>query len=122
MHFAENAVNSPLFIRSYHEHVLITQAEEYRSSIVLFNDQAFHDLLPACFNDLDASHFQHLTALAPELILLGTGKVQHFPLPLLLQPIFKAKIGYEIMSTAAACRTFNLLLAEGRSVLAALLL
>jgi uncharacterized protein len=56
----------------------------------------------------------------PEIVLIGTGNRQVFPAPAVLRPLIEAGVGIEVMSTAAACRTYNLLLAEGRRVLAAL--
>ena len=57
----------------------------------------------------------------PEVILLGTGSRLHFPHPSLTHPLQLAGIGLEAMDTVAACRTYNILMAEGRQVLAALL-
>ena len=58
----------------------------------------------------------------PELLLLGTGERQRFPAPGLLRPLIEARIGFEVMDLPAACRTFNILMAEGRLVAAALLI
>lgn len=59
-------------------------------------------------------------ALSPELVLLGTGSRLLHPDRRLLAPLHQARIGVEVMDTPAACRTFNILLAEGRKVVAAL--
>jgi uncharacterized protein len=59
--------------------------------------------------------------LKPELILIGTGSRQHFPKPELLKALIQAKIGFEIMDSQAACRTYNILVGEGRRVLLALI-
>ena len=66
-------------------------------------------------------HFARLAELRPELVLFGSGARLRFPAPALLKPLIDARIGIETMDTAAACRTYNVLLAEGRSVVAALL-
>ncbi|MEM9360380.1 MAG: MTH938/NDUFAF3 family protein, partial [Pseudomonadota bacterium] len=58
---------------------------------------------------------------APEFLLLGTGRKQHFPTPELRAAFAEAGIGLEAMNTGAACRTYNVLLAEGRPVAAALI-
>jgi len=60
--------------------------------------------------------------MAPELVILGTGRRQRFPRTELIAPLVRAGIGWEVMDTGAACRTFNVLVAEGRRVAAALLL
>ena len=73
------------------------------------------------FASLGPDHFARLAALAPELVVFGSGPRLRFPAPALLRPLIDARIGIETMDTAAACRTYNVLLAEGRSVVAALL-
>ena len=73
------------------------------------------------FESLNAGHFARLAALAPELVVFGSGPRIRFAAPALLRPLIEARIGIETMDTAAACRTYNVLLAEGRSVIAALL-
>ena len=63
-----------------------------------------------------------LLVTQPEIIIIGTGLNQVFPEPACLRPLYEARIGLEIMTTAAACRTHNVLLGEGRRVLAAMIL
>ncbi len=68
-----------------------------------------------------AEHFEPVLSCRPELVLIGTGSSQRFlPMPVLL-PLVQAGVGFEIMDTAAACRTFNILVAEGRRVVGAFL-
>ena len=74
------------------------------------------------FETLETSHFQHLCALRPEVVLLGTGQKIHFPPTELLVPLINEGIGVEVMDTHSACRTYMILMAEGRKVLAALLI
>jgi len=73
------------------------------------------------FEALAAEHFAELLALAPEVVILGTGERQRFPHPRLTAALFEARIGFEAMDTRAACRTYNILMSEGRRVLAAML-
>lgn len=83
------------------------------------------DVLPWNVEDqaeLSVEHFAKLAALKPELVIIGTGKQQLFLKPNLLQPLIQAKIGFEMMDSQAACRTYNILMSEGRKVLAAILL
>lgn len=70
---------------------------------------------------LTVEHFEALVALAPDVVLLGTGARQRFPHPRLVAPLAARRIGVEAMDTGAACRTYNILMVEGRKVLAALL-
>jgi len=73
------------------------------------------------FDSLRADHFARIAALKPELVIFGSGARLRFPAPALLRPLIDAGIGIETMDTAAACRTYNVLLAESRAVVAALL-
>ena len=73
------------------------------------------------FAMLEARHFEMLAELKPELVIFGSGSRIRFPKPALLRPLIDRRIGVETMDTAAASRTYNVLLAEGRTVLLALL-
>jgi uncharacterized protein len=70
---------------------------------------------------LSAEHFSEILALKPELVIFGSGARLRFVSAALYRSLFEARIGLETMDTAAACRTYNVLAAEGRSVVAALL-
>ncbi len=72
--------------------------------------------------DLTASHFEQLLALQPELVIFGSGARLRFVAPALQRSLIERRIGVETMDTAAACRTYNVLAAEGRTVAAALLI
>ena len=74
------------------------------------------------FDALSEAVFARLAALPVEIVLLGTGNSLRFPHPRLTQPLRDARIGFEVMDTSAACRTFNILLGEDRQVAAALLI
>jgi uncharacterized protein len=74
------------------------------------------------FASLDARHFDYFLDLKPEILLLGTGAKQHFARPELYRELIRARIGIEFMDTPAACRTYNILVAEDRKVVAAVLI
>ena len=74
----------------------------------------------ASFDALTPAHFDALLALAPEVVILGTGDALRFPSRDLTRGIAAASVGLEVMDTKAACRTYNILMAEGRQVVAAL--
>jgi uncharacterized protein len=76
----------------------------------------------ARFEELAASHFEQLLLLKPELVIFGSGSRLRFVAPGLQRSLIERRIGVETMDTAAACRTFNVLASEGRSVAAALLI
>jgi len=73
------------------------------------------------FEALGMEDFESLLALDPEIVILGTGNAQRFPAPALSRPLTMAGIGIEVMDSKAACRTYNILMAEDRKVLAAIL-
>ena len=73
-------------------------------------------------DSLTATDFERLLDDAPEVVLFGSGPTLRFVPAALHQALFARRIGIETMDTAAACRTYNVLATEGRSVLAALLL
>jgi uncharacterized protein len=77
---------------------------------------------PQGYAELETSHLDVILQFDPELVLLGTGARLRFPPPEILQPLHRAGIGVEVMDTGAACRTFNILVAEGRQVVAGLLM
>ena len=76
----------------------------------------------ARFSDLTAEHFSKLAELDAELVIFGSGDHIRFPAPAWLAPLMTRRIGLETMDTKAACRTYNILSAEGRKVVAALLI
>jgi uncharacterized protein len=93
----------------------------YEHSVLLRSDGEIIMWPVNTFDELKVSDFAQMTALGPELILIGTGNRQRFPSPELLKPLIEARVGFEIMNTQAACRTYNILVAEGRQVLLALI-
>jgi uncharacterized protein len=73
------------------------------------------------FEALSADHFEQIARLQPEVVLFGSGLRLRFPPAAWLRPLIERRIGIESMDTAAACRTYNVLASEQRSVVAALL-
>lgn len=91
-------------------------------SLLLTPDHLDETWGPEAFAALTPDHLIQVAAFACDVVLIGTGQQQHFPPPALLRPLIDARRGFEIMDTAAACRTYNILVAEGRAVLAALII
>ena len=77
---------------------------------------------PGDLEELDATHWQPVLALTPKIVLLGVGDTLIFPGGELTAPLLEQGIGLETMTNDAVCRTYNVLVSEGRSVVAALLL
>ena len=95
--------------------------KRYTSSLVVSGDRLIADWPTESLTALKADHFAAIVELSPEIVLLGTGQAFQFPEPALLAPLHHARIGVEVMDTPAACRTYNILLGEGRNVVAALI-
>ena len=102
------------------EGVLVNGVEHTESVVVPWSG-AVRPWHAARFDALTPAHFEQLAALRPELVIFGSGPRIRFAAPALLRSLIDARIGFETMDTAAACRTYNVLLAEGRPVVAALL-
>jgi uncharacterized protein len=97
-------------------------ATEYRMGFVLAPDALVSPWASQGFEALTEADFEPIKALVPELVLLGTGTRQRFPHPRLYRSLTDAGIGVEVMDSAAAARTYNIVAAEGRRVAAALIL
>lgn len=93
----------------------------YRGALLIMPEGEIHAWQVERFETLAAGDFEALLARSPELVLLGTGSRQRFPHPRLTAALAQAGVGIDVMNTHAACRTYNILMAEGRKVLAALL-
>lgn len=74
------------------------------------------------FDSLEVEHIAQIAALQPEVVLLGTGATHRFAHPRIAKPLLDIGVSLECMDTAAACRTYNILMAEGRHVAAALII
>lgn len=108
-------------IRAYAPGRITVNQEDYSGSLIVTPQQIIADWRPRAFADLAAPDFEMLATLNPEVVLLGTGGRLQFPAPSLTRALIEANIGLEIMDTGAACRTYNVLVGEGRRVAAALL-
>lgn len=94
----------------------------YTQNLIVMSDQLILDWQAADFTSLVEAHFEQILALKPEVILLGTGKKHQFLHPKIFQNLTANVIPLECMTTAAACRTYNILMSEGRKVAAMLIL
>ena len=92
----------------YERHILVAPDHE----VVDWNAESFDALTPA--------HFDALLAMNPEIVILGTGDRLRFPPREVTRALVEAAVGFEVMDTPAACRTYNILMAEGRQVVAAI--
>lgn len=98
------------------------QQEVLRQSLVLMPHLLQRDWPPQTVSELSTADVSALAALTPEIVIIGTGARLQWPVTEVLKPLIDAGIGYEIMDTRAACRTYNILSNEGRDVAAALMM
>lgn len=109
-------------ITAYGEHYIEINRQRYAQNLIVMPNAMIHDWQVTGFADLANEQFQQIANLKPEVVLLGTGTTHLFLHPKSYQSLTENGIALECMTTAAACRTYNILMSEGRSVAAALLL
>ncbi len=100
---------------------VIVNGTEHRASVLVPWQGQVQPWPVNDFESLDETSFEAVMALSPELVIFGSGCRLRFPKPAILKALMARRVGFETMDTPAACRTYNVLLAEGRSVVAALL-
>jgi uncharacterized protein len=123
MKFQSDAT-TPTAIRSYGTGWILLAGQspnERLSHNVILSPEGVEPWAVPGYADLTADHFAILAQRKPELVIFGSGTIHRFPKPAWLRSLVDARIGIETMNTPAACRTWNILLSEGRHVLAALL-
>jgi uncharacterized protein len=120
MKFAEDHNSSRYKITGYDNTSIGINGIAHHQSLILSPMDLIHDWTPERYSLLEATHLDPFYDLKAEIILLGTGPSQIFPQQDILRRFANEQIGFEIMDTQAACRTFNILMAEGRNVVAGL--
>jgi uncharacterized protein len=96
--------------------------ERHEGSVIVLPNGPVIAWPVASFDALSAEHFDLLVAPAPEVVIFGSGATLRFPHPRLTARLTARRIGVETMDFQAACRTYNILMAEGRKVAVALLI
>jgi uncharacterized protein len=122
MRFTEDSNPAINVIRGYSAGEIRTNAQSIREAVILSATQLLIEPDLHSVADLGDSAHAQLMNLEPELVLIGTGGRQQFPAASFGAQFLRAGVGYEVMDTGAACRTFNVLVSEGRRVAAVLLL
>lgn len=115
------AENKQLITRYAPGVIHINQAK-FETSLIVTPEEVFPDWPVTAFDQLAEENFALIVTLKPELVLLGTGSQHRFIHPKLIRELTQASIPVECMTTDAACRTYNILMGEGRQVAAALIL
>ena len=115
--------NTDLYLFTGHgDGYVAVNGRRYHQPVVVAAEAVRSDWTATDFASLTAAHFEYFLELKPEVLLLGTGARQQFARPELYRELIRARIGIEFMDTPAACRTYNILVAEDRKVVAAILL
>ena len=117
----ETAEGRNLFT-GYGEGWVEVNRKRHEASLVVSGDRLVTDWPLESIDDIAADHIAAILELKPEIVLLGTGAAFAFPDRARLAALYAARVGVEVMDTPAACRTYNILLGEGRAVVAALVL
>ena len=122
MKFAEDYNKDQYHITGYDEDSVRVNNKPFSNGFILTPNHFIHDWQPQQYTDLNSTDLDILFDLKPSVILLGTGSKQIFPPKDIYLAFVKSGIGFEIMDTQAACRTFNILMTEDRDVAAAMFL
>lgn len=120
MRFTEDLTEANYIIDAHGPGWVSVNHVVYRSSLIV-TPQRVETWRPTGFEDLVGEDLDALQTYSPEVVLVGTGVRQRFPSPELFSLLRDVEVSYEFMDTAAACRTYTILMAEKRRVVAALL-
>ncbi len=108
-------------IRSFSAGELRINNATFTDHVIVSSAAVIENWSPTNIKDLSITDFAAALGTTPEVIIFGTGTTQIFPPTAVMTDIMRQGIGFEVMDTGAACRTFNVLTAEHRNVVAALL-
>jgi uncharacterized protein len=108
-------------VTAYDDQSVEFNSIRHTTSLLVLPEVAPTDWPVASFDTLTAEHFEHIASFTPDVVICGTGQRQHFVHPKLIAALTSQRIGIECMSNQAACRTYNILMAEGRKVALALI-
>ena len=120
LHLTQAAGNQ--LITGYSLTSISVNHRRFEQSIIVLPNEVITDWKVGEFDALTTENFEGLLTIKPEVVLLGTGIQHRFIHPKLIASLTQAQIPVECMTTDAACRTYNILMAEGRQVAAALIL
>ena len=121
MEFNLEVPQNQFFIRSIGDEGIRVGDDYFKDPFILSGQRIIPEWSASSIEEINETNLQVVFDLQPEVILIGTGKTQVFLPPAIQAHFFRRNIGFEVMKTDAACRTFNVLAAEGRHVVAALL-
>ena len=109
-------------VSAYGPNYIEINAQRHTNSLLLSPESPVIEWSCARFEDLKTEDFEQIAKLEPAVVIFGSGQRIRFPKPAIIAPLIARNIGLETMDLQAACRTYNVLMAEGRKVVAALLI
>lgn len=121
MRFTQDLSSNRNLVRSYTPGEIRINDERFHHAVIVGPSSLARGPAVTDAHELAAAHAADIIALAPELVLVGTGPRQVFPPAEFGAQFLRAGVGFEVMDTSAACRTFNVLVTEQRRVIALLL-
>ena len=122
MKFAQDSQDDGYVITAYDNDSISINGKTFRQSMLIASTQFDEHWDVTAIEQLATDHIEQVLAFKPELIIIGTGSKLIFPAVELYSGIIKQGIGVDFMDTHAACRTYNILMSEGRNVVAGLIL
>lgn len=122
MKLSEDYTDGSYVIRAYTNSAVTINNHEYHNSLLVANHTLQPDWPVQQIDQITPQHWQQILELQPQVIIIGTGERIHFPHPSTYAAVIERGIGVEFMDSMAACRTYNILLSEDRSVVAGIIL
>ena len=121
MKLTVDAPTAANLIRGYSAEGFRIGTRDCTGSVIVSASTLIENWRPRDMSELEVADLEPAFALSPEVLLIGSGARQVFPRAELLAHFYRSRIGFEVMTTGAACRTYNVMLSEGRVVVAALM-
>jgi len=122
MKFAQDNQDEGYVITAYGENSVSINGKPFKQSLIITRTKLNEDWDVSAVELLQADHIEQILTFKPELIIIGTGNKLTFPAVEVYSGIIDHGIGVDFMDTRAACRTYNILMSEGRDIVAGLIL
>jgi len=122
MKFAQDSQDEGYVITAYDDESITINGKPFKNSLIISRMRIDENWALATIDLLSVAHIEKVLDFKPELIIIGTGDKLIFPAVQVYSSIIETGIGVDFMDTRAACRTYNILMSEGRDVVAGLIL
>ncbi|MBE9568074.1 MAG: Mth938-like domain-containing protein [Proteobacteria bacterium] len=122
MKFAQDSQDDGYVITAYDSDSIAINGKTFRQSLIIAPTRLHQDWEADTIGQLQQPHIDTVLSFEPELIIIGTGNKLVFPAVEIYSEIIRRGIGVDFMDTGAACRTYNILMSEGRNVVAGIII